>query len=302
MAGVPGAGKRRCTDGMEAGNRNGERVRKTPAMMLCVVATTLALAGCMHIRLDAASLISPDHKPGAARLEPGYRLEQGIVVRNDRIVAITRAHRPGNPVVIVFCGGDAFRRSREGGLVLQALAVDADVVLFDYPGYGDSTGEATAENMVDNARAVRDFVRNLPSTRHQRLVLYGFSLGGIVAAQVASQPATDALVLESSAADVASWVRTQVPWYAAPFVRVEIDPDIGGIDSVRALQAFTGPVLLLSGSRDRRAPTTLSRDMHRRLRVYGVRVSLHEVADANHGEIHRSPEFRAVLQKFLATR
>jgi pimeloyl-ACP methyl ester carboxylesterase len=258
------------------------------------------LHGCVHVRLDAASLLTPDQRPEAALLGPGYRVERGIIVDADQIVAITRAHRSGNQVVILFCGGDSFRRSRDGGLVLQALALDADVVLFDYPGFGDSTGTPTPENLVRAGRAVHRFIVGLPGATRQRLVVYGFSLGGLVAAQLARQVPADAVVLEATAPDVTSWVRTQIPWYAVPFVRVHLDEALANVDGARSLRSFAGRVLLLAGGNDRRAPVSLSRDYYTQLQGAGVKASLVIVPGAAHGAIHRSDEFRYAYRQFLA--
>ena len=269
-------------------------------LIILLIAGLPVLGGCIHIRLDASNLLSPDHRPEAARLAPGYRVEHGIVLDADRVVAITRAHRAGNRVVILFCGGDSFRRSTDGGLVLQALAQNADVVLFDYPGFGDSTGDPSPENLVRAGRAAYRFIAGLPGAREQRLVLYGFSLGGLVAAQLAREVPADAVVLEATAPDVISWARTQVPWYAAPFVRVRLDDALANVNGVRSLRSFAGRVLLLAGSDDQRAPASLSRAYYKQLQRQGVRASLVVVPGADHGTIHRTEPFRGVLQNLLS--
>ena len=50
--------------------------------------------------------------------------------------------------IVVHVAGDA----------LEALARGADVLLFDYPGYGDSTGTPTAALILESALAVYDWV------------------------------------------------------------------------------------------------------------------------------------------------
>jgi hypothetical protein len=244
--------------------------------------------------------MSPDEPPASAHLATGYIIEDSFVQRANRMVAVTRAHADGNRVVIIFCGGDGFHRSREGGSVLTALARHADVVLFDYPGFGTSTGTPDPDSVLDNARAVLDYVAQLPSTGEQKQVVYGFSLGGVVAAQLAGERPVDGLVLESTAPDIVSWVRTQVPWFAIPFIRIDLEPALARIDSVKALGHFRGTVLLLAGERDKQAPASLSRDMLRRLSALGVRAELHEIPDAAHGEIYKTAAFATALNGFLA--
>lgn len=258
------------------------------------------LAGCVHIRLDADSLLEADRGPASARLAEGYVVENLTIEKPNRLIGITRAHRAGNRRLILFCGGSSFHRRMEGGPVLDALARDADVVLFDYPGFDDSTGSPDPRSLLIAAGAVHDYLLQLPSTRHQRVVIYGFSLGGMVAAQLSRRHAADALVLEATAADVGSWVRSQVPWLARPFVRIQLDPALAGIDNVNALGDFRGPVLVLAGARDEQAPPVLSRELTRRLQARGVRATLHEIPGAGHGEIHKAAGFKPLLAQFLA--
>ncbi|HZF17211.1 MAG TPA: alpha/beta fold hydrolase [Steroidobacteraceae bacterium] len=257
--------------------------------------------GCMHVRLGASDMLAPDDPPVASSLPAGYVVEDALIRRAERVIGITRAHRPGNRVVVIFCGGDSFRRSREGGSVLAALARDADVVLFDYPGFGTSTGSPTPDALLDNARATADYVARLPHAAGQQRLLYGFSLGGMVAAELARERPFDAMILEATAPDVASWARTQIPWYAKPFVRVDLDPVLADIDSVRALQSFSGRILILAGGRDEQAPPALSRKLAQGLTALGRKAELREFPDAKHGEIYKAPTYRTVIDPFLAS-
>ncbi len=103
------------------------------------------------------------------------------------------------------------------------LALDFDVFIFDYRGFGASTGSPTeAGTYVDAARAWSYLVdeRRIPP---DRVVLWGRSLGGAIATQLATKVKPAALVLEStftSLPDLSdelywipdkSWVKVQYP-------------------------------------------------------------------------------------------
>jgi pimeloyl-ACP methyl ester carboxylesterase len=263
------------------------------------LAASFVLSACVHVHLGSHNLLTPDDPPAAAHLAASYVIEEASISRSGRTIGITRAHRPGNSTVIIFCGGDGFHRSIEGGSVLGALARNADVVLFDYPGFGISTGTPTPASILDNARAVDEYVASLSAAPGQKRVLYGFSLGGVVAAQLASEQPVDGLVLEATSPDVASWARTQVPWFAKPFVHLDLEPDLARIDNVRALEGFRGRILVLAGKRDGRAPPSLSRRMAKALAAHGRMVELTEFAGAGHGEIYKSPQFQPTIDRFL---
>jgi pimeloyl-ACP methyl ester carboxylesterase len=201
--------------------------------------------------------------------------------------------------IIVFCGGDAFHRSIEGGEALEALARNADVVLFDYPGYGESTGSPTAAVILENALAVYDYAVALETSAGKKRVVYGFSLGGMVAAQIAGRRAVDGLVMEATAPSAEAWARSQIPWYAKPLVKPHIEPGLAAIDSVVSLRHFGGDVLLLTSPSDQRVPAALSVRMWRQLRREGVHASLVQFDATGHGGIPNSPEYGAVLTGFL---
>jgi len=253
----------------------------------------------MRIDVRMTDFMSPDRTPRTAALPRGYAVQDLVIHRGDRLIGLTHAHHPDSKAVIVFCGGDSFHRSIEGGEALEALALNADVILFDYPGYGDSTGAPSAPVILDTALAVYDYAANLETTSGKKRVLYGFSLGGLVAAHVAQQREVDGLVLEATAPNVERWARSQIPWAARPFVTPRIEPGLAAVDAISALARFRGEVLVMASNSDHQAPAALSAQIDRELRAAGVHVQFTRFGRARHGEINRVPEFSPVLRNFL---
>jgi pimeloyl-ACP methyl ester carboxylesterase len=65
-----------------------------------------------------------------------------------------------------------------------------DVFIFDYRGFGDSTGEPTEEGLIQDARHVYDWLHN--ATHGQRKIyIWGQSLGSAVACQLAARLSDD---------------------------------------------------------------------------------------------------------------
>jgi uncharacterized protein len=269
-------------------------------LLLALLAACLAQSGCMTAEVRLANFMSRDRAPRSAALPRGYAVQDLVIHRGEREIGITHAHHPDSKSVVIFCGGDKFHRSIDGGEALESLALNADVVLFDYPGYGDSSGSPTTASLLETALAVYDYVDTLQTSAGKKHVLYGFSIGGLVAAQVARNRAVDGLVLEATAANAASWARSRIPWHLKPLVRARIDPDLVDIDAPSALARFRGLVLVLGSQADRRAPESLSREIFKRLVKYGVRTTLVVFARAPHGEINQSRAFAPVFREFLA--
>jgi uncharacterized protein len=267
--------------------------------LAALLGIALTPCGCVTVDVGLANLMAADRAPRSAVLAKGYAVQDLIIHRGDRLIGITHAHHPQSQAVIVFCGGDSFHRSIEGGEALEALARNADVVLFDYPGYGESTGAPTAAVILENALAVYDYAVALETSAGKKRVLYGFSLGGMVAAQIAGRRAVDGLVLEATAPSADAWARSQIPWYAKPLVTPHIEPGLASIDAIVSLRHFGGEVLLLTSPSDQRVPAALSLRMYRELRGLGVHTALVQFAGTGHGSIPHSPEYGPVLTAFL---
>jgi uncharacterized protein len=274
-----------------------QRSRFAPPALL--VGLVLTQCGCVSVDVRLSHFISPDRGPRTAALARGYAVQDLVIHRGDRLIGITHAHHPQSRAIVVFCGGNDFHRSIEGGEALEALARDADVLLFDYPGHGQSTGAPAAAVILETALAVYDYATSLETSAGKKRVLYGFSLGGMVAAQVARNRGVDGLILEASAPNAESWARSQIPWYAKPLVTPRIEPELAAVDTPAALRHFHGQVLVLTSKADRQAPAGLSARMHRQLQRAGVHTQLVQFKRARHGDIPYAPEFSSVVHGFI---
>jgi pimeloyl-ACP methyl ester carboxylesterase len=89
-------------------------------------------------------------------------------------------NRGGMPLVL----GNYFAANMDDWdpLIVDGLATDRDVITFDYPGIGTSTG-ATPANVAEFAEDCVGFLHALDLTTVDFL---GFSLGGMIAQQIAS--------------------------------------------------------------------------------------------------------------------
>jgi alpha-beta hydrolase superfamily lysophospholipase len=108
---------------------------------------------------------------------------------------------PGDRATLLFCHGNAGNiGSRLPYLpIFQRLGIST--LLFDYRGYGRSEGQPTEQGTYQDAAAAWQYLNEVRGIPHDRLVVYGESLGGAIAAHLAEQhpsPAPKALVLAST--------------------------------------------------------------------------------------------------------
>jgi len=69
---------------------------------------------------------------------------------------------------------------------------------YDYRGYGTSEGHPSETAVYRDIDGAYDYLRNEQKTPPDRIILYGFSLGGAVAADLASRRPVAGLILEST--------------------------------------------------------------------------------------------------------
>lgn len=144
---------------------------------------------------------------------------------------------------VLVCHGNA---GNVGDRIGQAkLLVDAglDVVLFDYRGYGRSSGTPDEEGTYRDARAARAALLRRAGTDASRLVYLGESLGGAVALALALEAPPRGLILQAAFSSVRDMARVHYPM--VPTILV---PD--AYPNLRRIRRLAAPLLLLHGDRD----------------------------------------------------
>ncbi|MEZ7197124.1 alpha/beta hydrolase [Pseudodesulfovibrio karagichevae] len=135
------------------------------------------------------------------------------------------------------------------------------VLSFDYSGYGRSKGRPSEKATRGDARAVWDWLVGEKGIEPGRVVLFGRSLGGGVAARLAAdlvEAGTDpgGLIMESTFTSVTDMGAARYPWLPVRWlVRHRYD-------SVRALRGVRVPVLFLHSPEDDLVPYAMGRTLY----------------------------------------
>jgi fermentation-respiration switch protein FrsA (DUF1100 family) len=149
-------------------------------------------------------------------------------------------------LTLLFCHGNGGNVSHRLDRALLAQAhLRADMLLFDYRGYGRSEGTPDEEGTYRDARAAWRWLLGR-GQRPDRIVIFGESLGSAVALQLAldTNGAAHALVLESPFASIPEMARSVYPFLPLwPLVRTRYD-NLGKVGRLRV------PLLVLHGDRD----------------------------------------------------
>jgi uncharacterized protein len=161
----------------------------------------------------------------------------------------TRTHLLGHLLV---CHGNA---GNVGDRVLHAALLTAagfDVLLFDYRGYGRSSGRPSEEGTYRDARAALTGLLEQPGVDPARVFYLGESLGGAVALDLALERSPAGLVLLSAFTGVRELARLHYPFIPAALV-----PD--AYPTLRGIHELHAPLLVLHGDRDEIVPLSQGR-------------------------------------------
>jgi hypothetical protein len=149
---------------------------------------------------------------------------------------------------------------------------------FDFYGSGESAGdfrEVTLRGEIADGRAAVAFLRRQKGIDSARVGLLGFSLGGAVAASLASSVQAGAAVLWSSVAhtgrlrEIAGRSTRPIPGKlgAVEYAAREISPrfldDLLKVEPVRHLARYRGPTLIIHAEKDEHIPISHARDFFR---------------------------------------
>lgn len=173
----------------------------------------------------------------------------------------------------VFCHGNTGNLTTVAELIPWLLEAGYNVLYFDYRGFGRSTGYASIAGVIaDGVTAARHHEKIRP--KELPSILYGYSLGGAVAAQVIRHHPFDGLILHStftSLPDITrvTWPRLPLHVFAGDF-----------FDSLAVMKKIRVPVLILHGTADEVIPCWMAHSLYDACtapkRLYTVPGGLHK--------------------------
>jgi fermentation-respiration switch protein FrsA (DUF1100 family) len=150
---------------------------------------------------------------------------------------------------VLYCHGNAGNLSHRGGSIIKLRDIlQASVLIFDYPGYGKSGGRPTEKGCYLAAEAAYDWLTTAKRFAGRNVLLYGGSLGGAVAMDLAARKPCRAVVLVkafTSAPDVGAGM---FPWLPVRWLMRN------RFDNLAKLGACQVPVFIVHGDADSVVP------------------------------------------------
>jgi hypothetical protein len=156
---------------------------------------------------------------------------------------------PGADGALLYSHGNALNLSHRGpSIVRWAQELNLSVLIYDYPGYGKSTGKPDESNCYAAADAAWKWLTDDEGIENRRIILLGASLGGAMATDLAAKNDCRALILIKAFTSIPDMASHRFPWLPARyFVRNKFD-------SISKLPTCRCPTLIVHGAGDRVVP------------------------------------------------
>jgi pimeloyl-ACP methyl ester carboxylesterase len=198
---------------------------------------------------------------------------------------------------LLYLHGNAGNVSANADQVQRLAVTGLNIFIFDYRGYGQSTGGPPRERLIyeDAERAWTYLVRER-GIQPSSVVIYGHSLGGAVAVELASRhPDAGGLITENTCPSIIDMAKgTLFAWLPLRVIVTE------RFDSAARIGLIRVPKLMLHGDADPMIPVRLAR------RLYDAAADPKQFAVIAGGDHEASAELNpaayfAALNGFLRT-
>ena len=222
------------------------RLGKRQVLLLLGFAVILA---AMMRWFEHSQVYHPSRSVDATGAELGRPFED-VYFRSDDGLKLNgwfypaEAGSPRTSLVVLICHGNAGNISHRLEMTQALLTSGVNVFLFDYRGYGRSEGYPSEEGTYRDGEAACHWLRN-KGFADRNIILFGESLGGAIAAELATRISCAGLILESTFTCIADMGADLFPWLPVRWLNHISYDTIGKLPTIKA------PVMVMHSRGDR---------------------------------------------------
>jgi len=193
--------------------------------------------------------------------------------------------------VVLFFHGNAGNMSHRGESVAIFHRLGLNVFIFDYRGYGRSQGKPSEKGLYLDAAGAWDYLTKTRGIAGENIILFGRSIGGVVATHLASEVSPAALIVESAFSSARDVARSAFPILSRLTL---IRYDFNAASDIKGVRC---PVLILHSPDDEILPYSLGEKLYRAANEPKEFVRLR--GDHNSGFLQSQPEYERRLDTFI---
>ena len=153
---------------------------------------------------------------------------------------------------LLYLHGNGGNISHRYEFINELVQLPVNVLIIDYRGYGKSEGRPSEAGLYMDARAAWDYLTKERAVPASRIVIFGKSLGGAVAVELATKVEACGLVVQSSFTSVADMAGEVLPFVPRFLIRTKMD-------SLSKIASVSSPKLFIHSQADEIVPYRLGR-------------------------------------------
>jgi len=224
---------------------------------VCIIVAVLIIAGCLSKAVYHPSVeirYTPEHAD--------LKYEEVFVETVDGITISAwwvPADRPR--ATVLFCHGNAGNMSGRLDTLIIFNRLNLNTCMFDYRGYGKSEGSPSEQGTYLDALAAYEFVRKKKNIPQKKIIIWGRSLGGPIAARTAADNPAGSLVIESTFISLKALVHDHYSWLPG-FILSGYAYDTG-----KYLEELSIPVLVVHSRDDEMIPFYHGQELYKSIKA-----------------------------------
>lgn len=156
---------------------------------------------------------------------------------------------------ILFCYGNAGNKSRRMISIQFFIEQGLNLVIFDYRGYGQSDGKPGETNCYDDVERVYRWLVDEKKISPKKIIIFGRSLGGAIAIELATRVECAGLIVESSFTSIPDMSRLMFPYMFTDQLTKN------KFDSIKKIKSVECPLLVTHSVEDDLIPFSMGRKL-----------------------------------------
>ena len=278
------------------GMESAAKVKRLGTMVLVAVAAGILFAVVTLRIIENQLIYFPPRYPEGFPAPQTYEgeVENVWLLTEDgvRINAFYRSN-PASKQVLLWFHGNA-ENIGYGLEHLRALAkIGVSILAVDYRGYGKSQGKPDEAGVYQDADAAYDYLIKQRHFRAEDIFIYGHSLGGAVAVDLASRRPCGGLIVQSSFTSARAMARRM---FAIPLIAYVVKSRFDSLQKIRDVHA---PILIVHGTRDEVVPLRMGQQV---FAVAPEPKRFYPIQGAGHNDVLEvgGVSYLTCLQRFVA--
>jgi uncharacterized protein len=158
-------------------------------------------------------------------------------------------------MLLLWFHGNAGNITYRYAMIQEITKLPVEVFIVDYRGYGKSEGKAGERGLYLDARAAWDYLTITRGIAAERIIIFGKSLGGAPAIDLATQVEPAGLIIQSSFTSAADMAAEVLPFFPSVFLHTKMD-------SINKIASVHCPKLFIHSPADEVVPYKLGRRLY----------------------------------------